>query len=93
MRDLYKFHGHYARLTLLVQRKVCLVIHGQNGSAARKHVGHPLAGSHFLRHVLDETIGKIAVCGIFPKTKVQRIRLNQDQKRRIGTCDKLTPRS
>jgi hypothetical protein len=75
MRDLYKFHGHYARLTPRVQRKVRLVVHGQNGSAVL-HVDHALAISRGLRHVVDNAIGKISSSEIAPKTKAK------DQDRR-----------
>jgi hypothetical protein len=70
-RDLYKFHGQHARLTGRVQREVCLVVHGQNGNAVRKHVDHPLAASHLVRHVLDEAIGRIVGSEIGPLAKAK----------------------
>ena len=77
VRDLYRIRGHYARLTRRVQRKVSLVVHGQNGSAV-VYVDHTLAASRCLRHVVDNAIGKIGSSEITPKTKgFQKIRTEE----------------
>jgi len=73
VRDLYKsLRTQYARFSRRVQRKVCLVVHGQNGSAVRKHLGHPFAASHVMRHVLNQAMSKIGVSKGAPFTRVKR---------------------
>ena len=88
--DLYKFHVEYARRTRRVQRKSCLVVYGQIGSAVRKHGGHSLTRGRGLRHVLDKAIRKVTPSGILPNTKGAK---DQDPKRRTVTSNQLTLRS
>jgi hypothetical protein len=58
--DLYKsLRARYARFSRRVRREVCLIVHRQNGSAIRKHLGHPFALSRVVRHVLNQAIGRI----------------------------------
>jgi hypothetical protein len=64
-------YGPYARFSFRVQRKVCLVVHGQNGSAVRKHEGHAFAASRVVRHVLNQAISKIGRSGGAPFTRTK----------------------
>src|SRR6267154_2570546 len=76
VRDLYEsLRTQYARFSWRVQRKVCLVVHGQNGSAVRKHLGHPFTASRVVRHVLNQAMSKIRLSEGAPFTRVKRSRL------------------
>jgi hypothetical protein len=72
MQDLYKsLRTQYARFSRRVQRKVCLVVHGQNGSAVRKHLDHPFALSRVVRHVLNQAMSRIGLSEGAPFTRVK----------------------
>jgi hypothetical protein len=75
VRDPYKsLRTQYARLSRRVQRKVCLVVHGQNGSTVRKHLGHPFAASRVVRHVLNQAMSRIGLSEGAPFTRVKNVR-------------------